>query len=285
MAENEKSQKLIDLICGESGGGVCRLAVNQLVLTMEKTCEMCMRDRRILVLDPLCRDRFYLSLLIEAGVSADEIPKDCYNMRLEEIRKLLDGRMVPLSVHDAVMRIKDFIKILVRVFRVRGLSKKIRGASQKNELMEILRSIVEKTRNIGCREMDDKTIVVVYRNKPIINVIDFSRRIVYVNLDERRPDADLLRGLIDLLINKYGVSGRLYESVTGNIYLQLDISDNLDVVKTKNVLRGIGVAILDNNNKKILSVRIVEEGDVAVTFSQIVDLIRLMTGMSGESGE
>lgn len=279
MTENEKAQKLVALICGKSGRSVCKLAVDQLVSTMEKTCEMCMRDRRLLVLDPLCKDRFYLSLLIEAGVDANEIPKDCYEMRLEEIKKLLDGRMVPLSVHDAVMRIKDFIKTLVRVCKVKGLSKKIRNVSQKNGVVEILESIIEKTKNIDFKELDDKAIVVVYRDKPIINVIDFSRRIAYVNLVERRPDIDLLGGLIDLLTSRYGISGRLYESVIGNIYLQLEISDNINVAKLKNILQNVGVAILDNN-KKILSVKIVEEGDVIVTFSQIVDLIGLVSGDS-----
>ncbi|MEX0568603.1 MAG: hypothetical protein Q6363_005510 [Candidatus Njordarchaeota archaeon] len=276
----DKTQKLIDLICGDDGGSVCILAISQLVSTMEKTCEECMKDRKTLLLDPLCKDRFYLSLLIEAEVSSDEIPKDCYRMRLEEVKKLLNGKAVPLSVHDATIKVKDFIKILAGVVKIKGLSKKIHDASQKSELISIMKSILEKADNIDHTDISNKTIIIVYQNKPIVNVIDFSRRIAHVNLEIRRPDIDTLRGLTDLLMRRYEISGKFHESLIGNVYLQLDIVNNLDISVIKRILSDVGVAILDRKNKKVLSVKVVEEGDVVVTFSQIVELIRYLSGES-----
>jgi len=276
----DKTQKLIDLICGDDGGSVCILAISQLVSTMEKTCEECMKDRKTLLLDPLCKDRFYLSLLIEAEVSSDEIPKDCYRMRLEEVKKLLNGKAVPLSVHDATIKVKDFIKILAGVVKIKGLSKKIHDASQKSELISIMKSILEKADNIDHTDISNKTIIIVYQNKPIVNVIDFSRRIAHVNLEIRRPDIDTLRGLTDLLMRRYEISGKFHESLIGNVYLQLDIVNNLDISVITRILSDVGVAILDRKNKKVLSVKVVEEGDVVVTFSQIVELIRYLSGES-----
>ena len=276
----EVIERLISLVCGDESSDVCSVAVRQLAMTMNDTCSECMADRKTIVLDPLCRGRFYLSLLIEAGVSFENIPRDCYEMRLDEISKIIAGRPVPVSTADSVIMLKDFMKILAKISGSKSLARKVEATEDPVKLMGLLGELLRRS-NIDAEyaEADGHVVLVIFApERPIICMLNRERMVAYVDLRMRRPSTDILSILVDILLRRYRLRGKIYVSSIGNAYLQLRLGENADIMAIKRTFPDLGMAILDSSSERTLSVRIVEEGNVVLCFAELLKLISMMKG-------
>ena len=288
MSVEEKIEKLSKLICGDSSNPVCRIAVHQLVKTMEKTCNECQADRRVLLLDPLCYGRFYLSLLIEASLPASHIPKDCYEIRLEEIKKVLGGRPVAIPCSDSVIRLKDFLMVLAEITRSRTVKRTLPNIQQQGQLRKTLLDLLSK-KSVNATYVEGKRKIFIFIDtgkQPVLCIADLERRTVLVNPDSRLPRVDDLEPLIDLLMKKFGLEGTLHRSISGNIYLQVSFEQNVKPSTLRDFRENLGVALINRaDGTKILSIRIVENNTTTLSYSEILRLIKLLAGGYGWVGK
>ena len=277
MPKNAKANRLANFICGENASDICRLAIAQLVETMEETCRRCMGDRRTLILDPLCKNRFYLSLLVEAGVPKTEYPLDCYTIRLEETRKVLEGRPNPLPVKDAVIRLGDFIKILSKAYRLKIPKEQIK-VSDPEKIKELLVGIASERKNIYLSTSDKKLYLLVETKKGLlINLLDLDLKIAYVNLKERLIEIDSIDKFFESLLQIYNLQGEIYATPPNNIYLKIELQGNIEKEKLDDLLVGLDYMVR-GEKKKFLLVRIAELGRPIISYEEIFDLIRSIRG-------
>jgi len=271
MTENVKADKLSRLICESEESKICRLAITQLVETMNEICQKCMADRRMLVLDPLCKNRFYLSLLVESGVPKGEYPIDCYEIRLEEIRKVLAGRPSPVPVKDAVIRLDDFIEILYKVCGLRISRKQLRVADSE-KIRELLFKVAEGRKNIALSSSDGKIYVVIkIKGKVMVNLLDLDNKIAYVNLEERMVDLKSVRGLIETLLGMYKLEGNIFSTPTGGLYIRVSPSRNISKEELDDILVGIDYVVGDED--KVIFIKIAEFEKPVVSYSDLITII------------
>jgi len=284
VASEKFLDKLIKLICGDNENVVCRIAMSQLVQTMNKTCSECQADRRVLLLDPLCFGRFYLSLLIESSLSLEDIPKDCYKIRLEEIKKVFQGKPVPVPTSDAVIKLRDALRILVTISKDKGLKKRIREPLDSGGLFEVLNDLFVKLPMKTSFVHDSNIFLAILHTseEPLICMFDLDKRIAYINLKNRVPTLETIGLYVDLLLKDSGLSGRIIDSPLGNQYIQITIPHSFDASILKKINPHVGLAIQDLDDKKILSVRIVEDDAVVLSFSELYALFRKIGGGSNE---
>lgn len=231
-----KVEKIINFVCGQDPSDVCVLTIQQLVRTMEQTCAQCQADRKYVLLDPQCKDRFYLSLLVEAGVPYNEYPTDCYKIRLEEIKKVLQGKPTPVPVVDAVVRLKDFIKLLAEIYKSGVSKRKISSTKTAEKMIDIIKEIAESSEKIYYWGWNRKIYLTIKTNGNImVNLLDIDKDIAYVNLYERPVRRENLRQVIEHLFSVLGVDGEVYSSPTGNIYIRFEIESKEKVSKIKSV--------------------------------------------------
>jgi len=284
LSKQSVTSKLIDLICRDREP-ICQLAVMQLVETMNKTCSECQADRRVLLLDPLCNGRFYLSLLVEASLPINALPRDCYKIRLEEIKKILLGKPVPVPTSDSVIKLKDFLRILADITGDKETYKKIGEVRRRDDLIAICRELLSKLKSkvsLGDSLTNNFLCIIYSGDTPIICLIDFERRIVYVNLQYRKPFLSILRELSTLLLRDYGLHGDVLESSMGNTYLEIEIDTNFDHSSLESYGFSGLVSILARNGKKILLIRVMENGSPVLSYSKILDIIRFIGEKHGE---
>ena len=277
----DKTEKLIRLVCGEKPRDVCVLTIQQLVRTMEHTCSVCQADRKYVLLDPQCKDRFYLSLLVEAGVPYNEYPLDCYKIRVEEVKKIIQGKPTPVSVVDAVIRLKDFLKAMIDGLDLSASKRKISAIKNVDKLIEFVQQIPSENNLVKTYVWEKKAYLSIIREKSIIlNLLDFDRDLAYVNLWDRPIRPENVEHAVKHLLDVYGVQGELYTSPTGNIYIKFHVPKE----KLKEVLnREYKLQILETKESShILALNIQNFQGETIRYRDLLNFIGSISGAYGE---
>lgn len=279
MQEDTLVNKLKNIICGEHVTNVCELTVSKLVATMQEACTRCMSDRSKLILNPMCKGRFYLSLLVEAGIPKTELPADCYKVRLDEIQKILAGKPNPLPVKDAVIKLSDFLRTFSTVFKLGTLEKQMSDLDPE-KIVSTLSKIVKEREDISFSGGNTKAYLLIRVKKEdlVINLLDLARQIAYINLDERHLDIDFMDGLSSVLLQACNLQGRGHLTPTGNFYLEIELPSNIDAKILGDIFKGLDYTTIVDG-KRILRVKIVELGRPVVSYGELIKIFKSLAGV------
>ncbi|MCR8454186.1 MAG: hypothetical protein NDP13_04260 [Crenarchaeota archaeon] len=278
MKEDKLVSKLATIICGERATDACELMVSKLVATMQEACPRCMSDRGRLILNPMCNNRFYLSLLVEAGIPKTDYPADCYKIRLDEIQRILAGKPNPIPMKDVVVKLNDFLQVLFSVYKLDVSKKRVEG-HDTDKIVDILSKIADEHEHVYFSRSHDKAylLVKVKGKELIINLVDLARQIAYVDLKERHVFIDSINELVKLLFQAFGLKGSTQLTPTGNLYLEIELPSNIDMKTLSEILLGLDYSII-TNGKNIARIRVVELGRSLIKYGELIEIFRGIAG-------
>lgn len=168
------------------------LMFNQLADEMEKTCRACNADRITASFEPVCKDRWWLDVLIGSGVPKSELPQFCYQRRKEEIERFLKRKTTLVNIEDSRIFLKDFLDLTGRTGKVppKDLEEYL------HELKPTINFLRKHWKSVQAIEQDSMVFIFLNTFEVIIK-INFATRIVTVNLEnESITDDALLKFLL-----------------------------------------------------------------------------------------
>jgi len=194
--------------------------IRTLVSSMESTCKRCMKERDINIFEPLCEERGYLNLLIEAGVSQEYLPRFCYKRRGIEIVRFLNKKPNPLPVRDANYYLPDFIKLFAK--NLLNLYKK----GKYEELVKALGSILEERwGSVRYFKMSRGIFCLILGDFDSLLIIDPTRNIVRVNVENIYVFSD--RDYIEFVSKLFGflqdTKFEIIDLIENEILLRVDL--------------------------------------------------------------
>lgn len=158
--------------------------VKILVDAMEKICEECQRDRIRCSLDPMCQERKYLMLLIEAGVPEEEYPQFCYSKKGEEIYRYFFKKTLIVPVRDAVYPIHKLILYLFPGKKRKKIGDMVRSRDYKSFADELVDSLSPIWDSVDTKIIGDNLYLVLNKYESL-SIFDFPRDLAYINLIRR----------------------------------------------------------------------------------------------------
>ena len=112
----------------------------ELMKLHEAKCVACQEDRLSCTVRPACKNRNFLNMLIELGVEPQDLPRFCYSVYLEQLRRHIIDRK-GRGIIDKRLLIKDLLSTL-KVSSIRHFNSKFRkewknyfSASSKNQML------------------------------------------------------------------------------------------------------------------------------------------------------
>ncbi|MGQ4891625.1 MAG: hypothetical protein ACP6IP_03950 [Candidatus Njordarchaeia archaeon] len=158
--------------------------VKILVDAMEKICEECQKDRIRCSLDPMCQERKYLMLLIEAGVPEEEYPQFCYSKKGEEIYRYFYKKTLIVPVRDAVYPIHKLILYLFPGKKRKTIGDMVRSGDYQSFAEELVDSLSPIWDSVDTKIIGSKLYLVLNKYESL-SIFDFSRDLAYINLIRR----------------------------------------------------------------------------------------------------
>lgn len=147
----------------------------KLVDEMNKLCDECQSDRLRCTFDPMCEDRKWLSLLIEAGVPRALWPKFCFSRRGEEVKNFLYAKTTPTALEDSKFPLKDFISLFLKKIT------KIDYSDMENYLKQIIQLIEKKWDYIDLISLSSGKYVLIFNKHEKVVIINVNRELVTIN--------------------------------------------------------------------------------------------------------
>ena len=149
---------------------------------MKQKCEKCMRYRTECALNPHCKDRRYINILVDLNVKPDELPSFCYLQHVRSVKNFLKEKPNLFDPVDAKIYLKDFLKIIgVK----KALSKNVERISSN---LDVILGKLAK-RHFHSDYIESRNYYVFSFNESI-NLIDFDREIVTINLKYESPSSE-----------------------------------------------------------------------------------------------
>ncbi|RLG59250.1 hypothetical protein DRN86_04535 [Candidatus Geothermarchaeota archaeon] len=142
--------------------------------SMKIMCKECQSDRIRCAFEPMCRDRIYLSFLIESGAKKEDLPQLCFRFRLAEISKFYEKRPIPVSLNDAKMYLNEFF----RLFNIK-VTKDI-----SNALEALSKKLEKKWESVYYQKLRKGLWILVLDRGDVITLFDTIRRLVNINVHE-----------------------------------------------------------------------------------------------------
>ncbi|MHA2191342.1 MAG: hypothetical protein ACXAAP_14035, partial [Candidatus Thorarchaeota archaeon] len=112
----------------------------ELMENHQAKCTSCQEDRLTCTVRPACKDRNFLNMLIELGIEPQDLPKYCYSIYLDQLRRYIlekKGR----GMKDRRLLIKDLLSTL-RVSSIRHFNTRFKKewkhfsqASENNNML------------------------------------------------------------------------------------------------------------------------------------------------------
>ena len=193
-----KKKHLIKFLRRRSGENI-NFITNLMVETMEKICMQCQRDRIRCTLDPMCDERKYLTLLIEAGVPEKEYPQFCYAKKGEEIAKFFMRKTLIVPVRDAVypiIRLIEFIFPKKKIFDVQNMVLQGDLDGFGKEFVSAIRRFWEEIST----SIHNKKLFLLLNRYESLTIFDANRNLAYINLERKIiEDIDDVKKVLELL--------------------------------------------------------------------------------------
>lgn len=196
-----------------------KLTIDQLSREMEQTCDNCCGDRLSCSFSPLCDHRWWLDLLIESGISKKLFPQFCYERRGKEIERFMKRKGTLVKVEDARFLLNDFLKLL-------GLKKQLKGEKLPQE--DVINSVVKFHRKfwneVRSIRLDEKVFLLL-NGFEVINQIDFSKKVVRVNLKKGKiRSKDTLVSLLEQGMKMLNLPHHTFQTPYA-LYLRVELHD------------------------------------------------------------
>ncbi len=195
--------------------------VRILVDAMEKICAQCQSDRIRCSLDPMCEERKYLMLLIEAGVPEEEYPQFCYAKKGEEIYRYFFKRTLVVPVRDAVYPIH---KLIAYLFQKKGIKKigEIVRSKNFNEFSKLLVDNLSKVWKSVDTWVYNERLYMVLDGYKSLTIFDFETDLAYINIVNRTiENIEEYLYLTEKLLKINNLHYKLLSAHAGSIYLRI----------------------------------------------------------------
>ncbi len=141
---------------------------------MKQKCEKCMRYRTECALNPHCKDRRYINILVDLQVNPDDLPSFCYLQHLRSVENFLKGKPNLFDPVDAKIYLKDFLNMIgVK----KTLSKNIDRISSNLDIL------LGKMADQFHSEYIESKNCYVFSFNDSLNLVDFDTEIVTINLN------------------------------------------------------------------------------------------------------
>ena len=191
---------------------------------MKQKCEKCLRYRTECALNPHCKDRRYINILIDMGVKPDDLPSFCYLQHKRSIENILKSKPNLFDPTDAKLYLTDFLQILgVK----KTLSKNIKRIC--NNLDMLLPKFASNFESIF---LENKKLYIFSMNDSL-NLIDFDSEIVTINLKHEYPKSEEeLRSYILLYKKIFQLDIEIIEEMWGWWYIKVTFP-NLNTLKKR----------------------------------------------------
>ena len=148
---------------------------------MKQKCEKCLRYRTECALNPHCKDRRYINILIDMGVKPDDLPSFCYLQHKRSIENVLKDKPNLFDPVDAKLYLKDFLDI---VGVKKTLSMNIKRISDNLEV--ILSKLATNFESI----LLENEKVFIFSINDNLNLVDFNTEIVTLNIRNEYPKSE-----------------------------------------------------------------------------------------------
>lgn len=196
------------------------LMTTKLIEEMEQTCGACNEDRIACSFSPKCNDRWWIDILIEAGVSKSELPQFCYQRRRKEIERFLKQKETLVDVEDARYYLEDFLLLIKE--------KKGKVPDLQEEKQKVIDMIVKYLRefwsNVEKIEKDAKVFFFLNHFEVILE-LDFTRKIIKINRKRGRfKNKETLVFLLQKWSEILNLSTKTFLSPR-SLYLKIDLVD------------------------------------------------------------
>lgn len=104
--------KLMNHLQTHSSRSDFKFIVEKAMTYMQTLDDECQSDRMTCTVRPMCKKRRWLSLLIKAGVSKEEIPQFCYERQIQAVQSFLSKERYFYEPEDCTVYLKDFLDLL-----------------------------------------------------------------------------------------------------------------------------------------------------------------------------
>ncbi|MHA1798664.1 MAG: hypothetical protein ACTSVY_09470 [Candidatus Helarchaeota archaeon] len=193
---------------------------------MKQKCEKCLRYRTECALNPHCKDRKYINILISLNVKPDDLPGFCYLQHKRSIENLLKGKPNLFEPIDAKLYLKDFLDI---VGVKKTLSKNIRRICHNLDILLPKLSPIFESRYL---EFDE---IYIFSFNDMLNLIDFKVEVVTMNIKFEYPQSEEeLKCYIALYQKIFNLDVEIIEEMWGWWYLKITIPDIKSIKKKIN---------------------------------------------------
>ncbi|NHI92713.1 MAG: hypothetical protein EAX96_09460 [Candidatus Lokiarchaeota archaeon] len=184
---------------------------------MKQKCEKCLRYRTECALNPHCKDRRYVNILIDMEVKPDDLPSFCYLQHKRSIENILKGKPNLFDPIDAKLYLIDFLQIV-------GVKKTLSG--NMNRICSNLDQLLPKLApNFDSKLLEDKKLFIFTLNDSL-NLVDFNSEIVTINLKFEYPKSEEeLKAFILLYQKMYHLDIEIIEEMWGWWYLKVIFPD------------------------------------------------------------
>ncbi|MFX1486047.1 MAG: hypothetical protein ACFFBS_02895 [Promethearchaeota archaeon] len=175
-------EKLVGFISSEDNRERVLSLVEELLSHICEVCVECESDRIKCAFKPICgSSRPFLNVMIDLGMSLDDLPQYCLQQRTSLIKRYLHGKIKYLSLRDAKMPLKLFLEIIPK-----ARSLPLFVPKNPKELVEVLKDEFKRNfqeMTITPDEGDDE-------NSPNI-----SEKMMFVSVDGKLLYLDLENGI------------------------------------------------------------------------------------------
>jgi len=179
--------------------------------SMKIMCKECQSDRIRCAFEPMCKDRIYLSFLIESGARKEDLPQLCFRFRLAEISKFYEKRPIPVSLNDAKMYLNEFFRLF-----------NIRAVKDINKALEALSKRLEKKwNNIYYQKLSKGMWVLVLDRGDVITLFDTIRRLVNINVYEDFDSLDTATKILKVVSKLNDVKVEFIKPYKGVVYVKI----------------------------------------------------------------
>jgi len=242
----------------------------ELMTLHEVKCTDCQEDRLSCTVRPACKNRNFLNMLIELGVEPQDLPKYCYSVYLDQIRRfILDkkGR----RIIDKRLLIKDLLSTLkassIRHFnsKFKNVWKNYSSASDKNHML--------------------------VAGDGFLFHFDFARGIVIINpSNQPLRNFDIIRLFVEVLSDSRKIKAEARDITTNWWGLQFSVStkklasEKIGSIKAKIPKNFISPQIVTTNDGVELRTEIIEDGTSnQISVKNLVDIFKIVKDLKSSS--
>ncbi|MEM1657533.1 MAG: hypothetical protein QXK94_00645 [Candidatus Jordarchaeales archaeon] len=204
------ANKVLEVFCNGKDALIFAPLLKLLVEHMEEVCEMCMENKMVCTLRPMCPERRWLSFLIMIGAQKEDLPAFCFKTRINEVKAIIE-RTSHIHFSDAILQIDVFLNILsggrsrlIEPFRSGDLERFIEGLEAEFK---------RHTKNISLL-VNDRCIFILVDENLVMMYLD--KGFVLINPEEKVFDsAEELVNLVLAFKNHYDVPIQVEEEFAG----------------------------------------------------------------------